>query len=551
MKKLIYFIIIVALIVPSIIAVKSYYDAQNAPANSKNAISVTIDDVNGKSYTLTREENAAELTRLVDYFVGTSAKAVKIAALPDSVSTQKCFRVAISTPVKEVSYQYYLSTNPQLCYLVDPTQGRTYQLAEADAAKFLESKYAESLYEGATRPTLTLSGEHVVNPTDVKWSYKAYGDTFIEADNTSLVSSDKQSFELSGGLGINFDIAPNHCNVKAVDADGFTVFDDEYTDLVNLKIDEVTTVQVTASAKWNKDSTSEYYGEASYTFEATLTPPAAFFVQKTELNPGQFIAISATRVTDPSKITFKSEPEIGFTPTFFTEGDYVHGLFAVPVETKAGDYELTLSYGGTTQKVTLKITDNPRTPANIEIEEAVLASAYTEAAIKEFDDLVAELTKTPSDKRLFDGDFIEAPGGGVLVRGYNRELVINYDPAKSFMNYGVDYMLAAGSDITAQNAGKVVYAGEAAYTGKLVVVDHGLGLMTWYGCLGETKVNVGDTVKKGDAVGTSGTTGLSNGVAGSRIAMSVGGEFVCPYDTWASYDGGVLMEGVLEKDSKK
>ena len=51
---------------------------------------------------------------------------------------------------------------------------------------------------------------------------------------------------------------------------------------------------------------------------------------QTEIEPGDFVVITAKNVDDPAAITFASEPDIGFTPTFFTDGDYVRAL--VPID---------------------------------------------------------------------------------------------------------------------------------------------------------------------------------------------------------------------------
>ena len=63
----------------------------------------------------------------------------------------------------------------------------------------------------------------------------------------------------------------------------------------------------------------------------------------------------------------------------------------------------------------------------------------------------------------------------------------------------------------------------------------------------EKLVSVGDRVARGDKVGTTGRTGFT-GSNGVHIAMSVGSQFVSPYDTWQDSEiaGKVIIAKVDE-----
>ncbi len=45
--------------------------------------------------------------------------------------------------------------------------------------------------------------------------------------------------------------------------------------------------------------------------------------------------------------------------------------------------------------------------------------------------------------------------------------------------------------------------------GNRIVIDHGFGYKTLYACMDEINVRQGQTVKRGDVIGTVGDTGLS------------------------------------------
>jgi len=79
------------------------------------------------------------------------------------------------------------------------------------------------------------------------------------------------------------------------------------------------------------------------------------------------------------------------------------------------------------------------------------------------------------------------------------------------MHEGLDLAADAGSDVKATAPGKVVYAGRKAGYGRMVKVDHGLGLVTIYGHLKAVGVDDGERIGNREAVGTLGNTGRSTG----------------------------------------
>ena len=76
---------------------------------------------------------------------------------------------------------------------------------------------------------------------------------------------------------------------------------------------------------------------------------------------------------------------------------------------------------------------------------------------------------------------------------------------------GADYALNEGTPIVAVADGTVVLAEELFYPGNAVILDHGDGLFTMYFHLSEIAVENGRDVRRGERVGSVGTTGRSTG----------------------------------------
>lgn len=95
--------------------------------------------------------------------------------------------------------------------------------------------------------------------------------------------------------------------------------------------------------------------------------------------------------------------------------------------------------------------------------------------------------------------------------GYRYHPILHYRRLHS----GIDLTARTGTPIYATGDGVVSVAGRnpkglSGY-GVVVVVDHGFGFQTLYAHMSSVKVRVGQKVKRGEQVGTVGSTGMSSG----------------------------------------
>ena len=79
---------------------------------------------------------------------------------------------------------------------------------------------------------------------------------------------------------------------------------------------------------------------------------------------------------------------------------------------------------------------------------------------------------------------------------------------------------AAGADVKSCAGGTVVFSGELPLLGQTDDGDHGLGVVSYYGCLSSGTKGVGDTVSAGEILAAADDT--------LYFAVSVGGVFVSP-----------------------
>lgn len=99
----------------------------------------------------------------------------------------------------------------------------------------------------------------------------------------------------------------------------------------------------------------------------------------------------------------------------------------------------------------------------------------------------------------------------VLFREYSEQ-------AKN-INEGIDLGAPKNTQVKAAAAGKILHVGNTGTNfGETIIIGHDKPYMTVYSNLGECQVKPGDLVKRGDVIGTVGTSG---GVESPRVHFEV------------------------------
>jgi murein DD-endopeptidase MepM/ murein hydrolase activator NlpD len=109
---------------------------------------------------------------------------------------------------------------------------------------------------------------------------------------------------------------------------------------------------------------------------------------------------------------------------------------------------------------------------------------------------------------LGEGGFI-LPTSDDVVPNFGERRIFNNNPRSS--HSGVDISSPYGTTVKASNSGEVVLAKELYFSGKTVIIDHGLGLFTLYCHFSNMRVKRGEFIKKGAVIGEVGATGRVTG----------------------------------------
>jgi len=169
-------------------------------------------------------------------------------------------------------------------------------------------------------------------------------------------------------------------------------------------------------------------------------------------------------------------------------------------------------------KHTVKSGENLATIARqykTSISQIVSSNSLPNASLKVGQQVQVPVTKKfyrvlqVSSHRTDVGTKLLSPVRGQLTDPYGWRIHPVY--RRRLFHAGVDFSAPRGTPICAAQGGTVVYSGWLQGYGKLVVIRHPNGLSTRYGHCSSIRTKVGQSVKRGQIIGTVGSTGTATG----------------------------------------
>jgi murein DD-endopeptidase MepM/ murein hydrolase activator NlpD len=204
------------------------------------------------------------------------------------------------------------------------------------------------------------------------------------------------------------------------------------------------------------------------------------------------------------------------------------GLLGIDLDTGPGRYPVRLTgidaAGGTVAvQDTLTVTQKIFPSRRLTVEQKYV-SPPTDVLdrIREEREKVNAVFASVTTERLWNGPF-RLPVPGEVISAFGKRSIYNGQPRSP--HTGVDFRGSTGTPIQAPNGGRVVLVSDLYYSGNTVIIDHGMGLYSYFGHMSAFSVKEGEVVKTGDPIGKIGATGLVTGphlhwtvrLAGTRV----------------------------------
>lgn len=202
-------------------------------------------------------------------------------------------------------------------------------------------------------------------------------------------------------------------------------------------------------------------------------------------------------------------------------------VVGLPLSLKPGEYSISGHIGGRPELIRkyFKVTDKQYAVQKITIKDKHKVNPEQ----RDYQRIASESKRQKKavnhwNNNQADLDFL-IPVKGITTGSYGKRRIFNGQPRKP--HSGMDIAADKGVPIIAPSDGVVIDSGDFFFSGNMVYIQHGQGLISLYAHLDRIDVQVGDRVKKGQIIGLVGATGR---VTGPHLHWSVGlnGNWVDP-----------------------
>jgi hypothetical protein len=185
------------------------------------------------------------------------------------------------------------------------------------------------------------------------------------------------------------------------------------------------------------------------------------------------------------------------------------GLLGIDLDQPPGVYSVKVWKNGVPVEVSVTVK-----PGDFGTRKLTLPPSFTQfdektlARIEQEEKRLTAIWRRSVPDKMWRGVFFR-PVPGEVTGPFGQRTLVNGESRSP--HSGVDLKAEKNENVLCSNYGRVVLADHLFFSGKSVVVDHGLGLFTMYFHLNEIRVEEGVMVKKGQVIGKAGLTGRSTG----------------------------------------
>lgn len=183
-----------------------------------------------------------------------------------------------------------------------------------------------------------------------------------------------------------------------------------------------------------------------------------------------------------------------------------HALVGIPLKAHAGEHDLQVLNQGI---IRFSVQDKHYKTQRLRIRDRNKVNpddASTQRILQELD--IQKRLKTHFTEREADLHFIKPVAGRDTGRFGLRRFINNQQRNP---HSGMDIAAARGTPVQSTANGTVIHTDNFFFSGNVVYVDHGSGVISMYAHLDEILVKTGDNIRQGDPVGKVGSTGRATG----------------------------------------
>lgn len=237
----------------------------------------------------------------------------------------------------------------------------------------------------------------------------------------------------------------------------------------------------------------------------SVTPYISFVPESPLQGEPVMIVVENAKLSQIQKATLE-----GRALKLFSYNNKPTAFYGVDIIRKLPKYEVEVTFkDGTSIKRLMKVTQRKKIEEVFSIPKKLGGdtTASQKILVASLAQENANLNKITTNPKIYWTSKFTAPLKEMVVTdkfGYSRNT-----GGYVLTHKGTDLRASEGTEVFAMNDGLVKVVSEGRNYGKHIVIDHGLGVMTFYLHLSKTNVKQGDMVTRGQLIGLSGQTGYA------------------------------------------
>jgi murein DD-endopeptidase MepM/ murein hydrolase activator NlpD len=250
-----------------------------------------------------------------------------------------------------------------------------------------------------------------------------------------------------------------------------------------------------------------------------LTCSALHAFPKGSLVPGGVAIIELGNSSKIPRFKFRQKPVL-----LTRSKNSYFAIVGLPLSLKPGEYFIDGHRGDNIalEKIFFIVADKKYTTQRIDIKDKRKVNPYA----SDMDRIWAEQKRQKKARKHYSKSAVEVdllqPVEGIMTGSFGRRRIFNGEVRRP--HSGMDIAADEGVPVLSPSNGKVIELGDFFFSGNLIYIDHGQGMISLFAHLSEINVTLGQQVKKGEIIGKVGATGR---VTGPHLHWSLGLN-----DTW-------------------
>jgi len=245
-----------------------------------------------------------------------------------------------------------------------------------------------------------------------------------------------------------------------------------------------------------------------YKFNVEVLSTPLIGIRNLTPQQGDLLIIQITNLPKDSQISIEGH----FKPSALLQTEH-QARFYLPLAYKetAQVYPLIITINEQRFEYELDVQTYAFKEVHFTVASTVVSSTVgNNDAVLQYREVIYPTYETFETQEYWAGNFIEPLKDARISSSFGEMRYVNKATVPS-RHAGIDYAIGCGTEVVASNAGKIEVAQFLTMIGNTIVIDHGLGLKTYYEHMQDLSVEAGEVVSQGQVIGHVGTTGYSTG----------------------------------------